>query len=39
MYREDYDYVRESVAEQLLLILWTSLATLTAVGIIMAIAL
>jgi len=39
MYRDDYDYVKESVSEQLLLILWTSFATLTAVGIILAIAL
>jgi hypothetical protein len=39
MYRDDYDYVKESVAEQLLLILWTSFATLTAVGIILWIAL
>jgi hypothetical protein len=39
MYRDDYDYVKESVAEQLLLILWTSFATLSAVGIIMWIAL
>ena len=39
MYRDDYDYVKESVAEQLLLILWTSFATLLAVGIILWIAL
>jgi hypothetical protein len=39
MYKDDYDYVKESVAEQLLLILWTSFVTLSAVGIIMWIAL
>ena len=39
MYRDDYDYVKESVAEQLMLILWTSFATLTGVGIILWIAL
>ena len=39
MYKDDYDYVTESIGEQLLLMLWTSVATLTAVGIILAIAL
>jgi hypothetical protein len=39
MYKDDYDYVKESVSEQLLLILWTSFATLSAVGVILWIAL
>jgi hypothetical protein len=39
MYRDDYDYVKESVAEQLLLILWTSFVTLAGVGVILWIAL
>jgi hypothetical protein len=39
LYKDDYDYVTESVAEQLLLILWTSVTTLIAVGIILSIAL
>ena len=39
LYKDDYDYVTESMSEQLLLMLWTSVATLTAVGIILAVAL
>jgi hypothetical protein len=35
----DYDHFVESVSEQLMLMLWTSLSTLTVVGIILAIAL
>lgn len=39
LYKDDYDYVTESVGEQLLLMLWTSVATLIGVGIILWIAL
>jgi hypothetical protein len=40
MMNEDNDnYFIESVSEQLALILWTSLSTLVAVGIILAVAL
>lgn len=35
----DRDYFVESVSEQLILMFWTALATLTGVGIILAIAL
>ena len=35
----DYDHFVESVGEQLMLMLWTSIATLTGVGIILWIAL
>jgi len=37
--RHDYDHFVESVGEQLLLMLWTSVATLAGVGIILWIAL
>jgi len=36
---DDDNYFVESVGEQLLLILWTSLSTLVIVGIVLAIAL
>jgi hypothetical protein len=39
LYKDDYDYVTESVGEQLLLMLWTSVATLIGVGVILWIAL
>lgn len=39
MYHDDYERLTESVSEQLLLMLWTSVATLTAVSVIMWIAL
>jgi hypothetical protein len=39
MYKDEQEYFVESVGEQLLLILWTSLSTLFVVGIILAIAL
>jgi hypothetical protein len=35
----DYDHFVESVSEQLMLMLWVSLSTLIAVGIILSIAL
>jgi len=35
----DYDHFVESVSEQLMLMLWVSLSTLTVVGIMLAIAL
>jgi hypothetical protein len=35
----DYDHFVESVGEQLMLMLWTAIATLTGVGIILWIAL
>jgi hypothetical protein len=38
-HHHDYDHFVESVGEQLMLMLWTSLATLIGVGFIMAIAL
>ena len=38
-HEHDYDHFVESVGEQLLLMLWTSIATLTGVGIILWIAL
>ena len=37
--QHDYDYFVESVGEQLLLMLWTSLATISIVGVILWIAL
>ena len=37
--KHDYDYFVESVGEQLLLMLWTSLATISIVGVILWIAL
>lgn len=39
MYHDDYERVTESVSEQLLLMLWTSVATLIGVSVIMWIAL
>lgn len=39
MDKNDYDYFVESVSEQLILMFWTSFATLSAVGIILWIAL
>lgn len=36
---DEDNYFIESVSEQLLLILWTSLSTLVAVGIVLAVAL
>jgi len=39
MYHDDYGRVTESVSEQLLLMLWTSVATLIGVSVIMWIAL
>jgi hypothetical protein len=36
---DEYEYFVESVGEQLMLMLWTSLATLTIVGVILWIAL
>jgi hypothetical protein len=39
MMKHDRDYFVESVSEQLILMLWTSFATLTGVGIILLIAL
>ena len=38
-HEHDYDHFVESVGEQLLLMLWTSVATLSAVGVILWIAL
>ena len=38
-HEHDYDHFVESVGEQLLLILWTAMATLSAVGVILWIAL
>jgi hypothetical protein len=38
-HEHDYDHFVESVGEQLLLMLWTSVATLSGVGIILWIAL
>ena len=38
-HEHDYDHFVESVGEQLMLMLWTSIATLTGVGIILWIAL
>lgn len=37
--QHDTDHFVESVGEQLLLMLWTSIATVTAVGLILAVAL
>ena len=37
--QHDYDHFVESVGEQLMLMLWTSLATLLGVGLILSIAL
>ena len=37
--KHDYDHFVESVGEQLLLMLWTGLATLSAVGVILWVAL
>ena len=37
--QHDNDHFVESVGEQLLLMLWTSIATVTAVGLILAVAL
>jgi hypothetical protein len=38
-HEHDYDHFVESVGEQLLLMLWTAMATLSAVGVILWIAL
>jgi hypothetical protein len=38
MSQDDYDHFVESVSEQLMLMLWTSLATVGAVGLIMFLA-
>ena len=38
-HEHDYDHFVESVGEQLLLMLWTAVATLSAVGVILWIAL
>jgi hypothetical protein len=39
MIEDNDNYLIESISEQLLLILWTSLSTLVAVGVILAVAL
>jgi hypothetical protein len=39
MYNDDYERLTESVGEQLLLMLWTSVATLVGVSVILWIAL
>ena len=39
MIEDNDNYLIESISEQLLLILWTSLSTLIAVGMVLAVAL
>jgi len=37
--KDEYEYFTDSVGEQLLLMLWTGLGTLTVVGLILSVAL